>query len=152
MDQSGRTSDFSASNLPIGSVRHLRRPMPLPVGPGGGGVDFAFDVPERARFQGDVGIFAVASTMGERHRRWGSTYSVSIVQGDTVEKVIEVPLPADRERVGDWQPIDLDLARWAGQRIVLRLQVVPEKAVNAVRIGWWGSPRIVVTDAAPRNP
>jgi Zn-dependent protease with chaperone function len=125
--------------------------MPVPVGAGGGGVDFAFDVPERARFQGDVGIFAVASTMGERHRRWGSTYSVSIVQGDTVEKVIEVPLPADRERVGDWQPIDLDLARWAGQRIVLRLQVVPEKAVNAVRIGWWGSPRIVVSDAAPRT-
>ncbi len=127
-------------------------PIPVPVGPGGGGVDFEIDVPERARFQTDVGIFAVATTKGAWNRWWGATYSVSIVRGDTSERVIEVPLPPDPEGEGDWQPIDLDLSRWAGQRVVLRLQVDPDKARNRVRVGWWGSPRIVVSDAAPRTP
>lgn len=152
VDPSGRSSEYPVSSLPIGAERHLRQPIPVPVGPGGGGVDFEIDVPERARFQTDVGIFAVATTKGAWNRWWGATYSVSVVRGDTSERVIEVPLPPDPDGVGDWQPIDLDLSRWGGQRVVLRLQVDPDKVRNRVRVGWWGSPRIVVSDAAPRTP
>lgn len=151
LDLSGRALDYAASSLPRGAVRHLRRPLPIPVGPGGGGVDFTLDVPERARFQADIGIYGIASTQGEFRRWFGATYSVSLVRDGRAEVLSQVSLPTDLKSRGDWQPVEVDLSSWAGQRVVLRLQVIPYLPDDYARLAWWGSPRIVVAETTTQQ-
>jgi hypothetical protein len=151
LDLSGRASDYAASSLPRGGVRHLRRPLPIPVGPGGGGVDFTLDLPERARFQADIGIYGIASTQGEFRRWFGATYSVSLVRDGRAEVLSQVSLPPDLKSRGNWQPVEVDLSSWAGQRVVLRLQVIPYLPDDYARLAWWGSPRIVVAETTTQQ-
>jgi hypothetical protein len=53
------------------------------------------------------------------------------------------------ERVSDarhagrrWTPLDLDLSAYAGEKITLRLELVPEVPLGQRDLTWWGSPRI----------
>ena len=151
LDLSGRVTEYPVSYFPRSGVRHLRRPVPVAVSSGGGGVDFTLDVPERARFEADIGIYGVASSQSEFRRWFGLTYSVSLVRDGRAEVLSQVSLPPDPESRGDWQPIEVDLSSWAGQRVVLRLQVIPDVPTNSMRVAWWGSPRIVVADATTKE-
>ena len=148
VDSSGSVSEFPAARLPLGAIRGLRRPLAVPVAAKGGGVDFDVDVPAGARFESAVGIYAIASTGGHFGRRWGGTYSVSVVRDGRSETLSEVSLPPDPRRQGRWQPLEVDLSRFAGERIVLRLEVVPDVPRERILIAWFGSPRIVAGEGA----
>lgn len=143
----GRT-EVPAAELPSGEVRHLRRPLAVPIGYDGGGVDFPLDVPAGARFEAGVGIFGIASSLGQTRRHWDATYSVSVVRDGVEQRLAEVSLPPDPIH-GTWQTLEADLSAFAGQHVVLRLRVVARASRRGNRVGWWGSPRIVVPSAGP---
>jgi hypothetical protein len=60
----------------------------------------------------------------------------------------------DSKRAGrHWTPVEADLAAWAGQRVTLRLELVPDRAIaRREEISWWGSPRIAGPPASGRPP
>ena len=142
-DPTGRIEGYPAAELPVVGVRHLRRPLPVPVSPRGGGVDFELLVPERARFEADLGIFAVNTTRGPFTPRWGATYQVKVLHEGRADVLAEAWIPDDPRGKATWQPIAADLSPFAGQRVVLRLEVVPGKERRRLLLGFWGSPRIV---------
>jgi hypothetical protein len=76
---------------------------------------------------------------------WGATYSVSVVRQESVELLYRTRLRVDTKSWATWSQVDVDLSRFAGQRVVLRLDVVPDEPRHRVRFGWWGSPRIVAS-------
>jgi hypothetical protein len=141
---------FPADELPVAGVRHLRRPLPVPVGPRGGGVDFPLSVPAGAsRFEADLGIYALHTTLGAFTPRWGGTYRVSVLHEGRADLLAEAWVPDDPRGKATWQPIAADLSPWAGQRVVLRLEVVPAKERRRLLFGFWGSPRIVASAPGP---
>lgn len=146
----GDVEPFPVDELPLAGLRHLRRPLPIPVWGTGGGVDFELEVPSRGRFEGDLGIFAVETTRGPFTPRFGATYRVSVLRAGEAEVLDAIWVPDDPRGKATWRPFVADLSRWAGERLVLRLEVVPRKArYNRLLFGWWGSPRIVSAPAAP---
>jgi hypothetical protein len=151
-DPGGRIEGYSADELPLVGVRHLRRPLPVPVGPRGGGVDFELVVPARARFEADLGIFAVNTTRGPFTPRWGGTYRVSVLHEGRADLLAEAFIPDDPRGNATWQPIAADLSPWAGQRVVLRLEVVPAKERRRLLFGFWGSPRVVSAAQGQTEP
>ncbi|HEX2484080.1 MAG TPA: hypothetical protein VHQ66_02195 [Myxococcota bacterium] len=152
-DPSGRLETFPTQELPEVGIRHLRRPLPVPVSPHGGGADFELVVPDGARLEVDLGIFAVNTTRGPFTPRWGATYRISVLENRSAHRLAETSIPDDPRGKATWQLLAADLSRWAGRRVVLRLEVVPEKPRKRVLLGFWGSPRIVsvaqAEDGAP---
>jgi hypothetical protein len=142
-DPAGRIQTFPLEELPEVAIRHLRRPLPVPVSPHGGGADFELLVPEGARLEVDLGIFAVNTTRGPFTPRWGATYRVSVLEDGSSHRLAETSIPDDPRGKATWQPLAVDLSRWAGRRVVLRLEVVPEKERKRLLLGFWGSPRIM---------
>jgi predicted DNA-binding protein (MmcQ/YjbR family) len=138
----GRT-EVPAEEVPWGLMRHLRRPLGVPLGPDGGGVDFELEVPGGARFEAGVGIFGMRQTS----RRWPATYTVSVVVDGEERELARLRLPPDPTH-GTWQPLVADLSAYAGQRVTLRLRVVPEARDLRKGLGWWGSPRVFVPPGA----
>lgn len=128
------TRRYRAERLPTAGARHLRRLFPIPVGPLGGGVDFELAIPERARLEGSLGL-----------NYWGATYFVSVVCEGRTEVLHRTWLPVDPNSQATWRPVEVDLARFAGKRVVLRLEVVPDEQRGRLWIAWWGSPRIVAS-------
>ncbi|NRA03016.1 MAG: glycosyltransferase family 39 protein [Myxococcales bacterium] len=133
--------------LPTLATRLNRRPLPMLLGPRGGGIDFEIELPERAMFQADVGLEGLVGLDNlYRHPR-NSTLVVSVrSQGEFEEAARFRPLEAKKRQLF-WIPVQVDLSRWGGSRVTLRLELVPEREIDPEELSWWGSPRIVV---APR--
>jgi len=48
-----------------------------------------------------------------------------------------------------WLPLSVDLSRFAGHRVTLRLELRSEQEILPEhRMSWWGSPRITVGGAS----
>ena len=98
-------------------------------------------------FQADVGLEGLVGLDNlYRHPR-NSTLVVSVrSQGEFEEAARFRPLEAKKRQLF-WTPVQVDLSRWGGSRVTLRLELVPEREIDPEELSWWGSPRIVV---APR--
>jgi len=133
-------------------TRRNRRLLAFSLGPGGGGIDFEVDVPERAVFQADASLDRVFGTDEIFGIPWRSRVVVSIGRPGEMVPLAEVTL--ENPFSGKWLPLEADLARWAGQRVTLRMEVIPpaRRPVGRVaEIGYLGSPRIAYR-ADPAGP
>jgi len=123
-----------------------RRPMPILLGAGGGGIDFEIDVPDAARLQADIGLEKI------RGRRVPHpTYSRFLFSAgrDGVFEPLETFKSRRRSDDGSrWRSIEIDLEKYAGERVLLRIEVIPAFPSERRRVAWLGSPRIV-TGAPP---
>jgi hypothetical protein len=54
------------------------------------------------------------------------------------------PVRLGSERRADWTPLEADLSAYAGQRVTLRLELIPDKPLARDFLAWWGSPRIAL--------
>jgi len=138
------------------AARHYRRPLPVALGAGGGGLDFRLEVPPDAVFQADVGYRGLVSIDHQYIHPPGTTAVVSLrpEDADRFTELLAVRIP-DGPRAGRrWRPVQADLSAWAGQRVTLRLEFRTREPLRpGRRLAWFGSPRIAVpappADAAP---
>ncbi|MBW1687280.1 MAG: hypothetical protein JRS35_19715 [Deltaproteobacteria bacterium] len=123
-------------------ARHNRRPLPVRLGPRGGGIDYEIEVPPNARFQAGVGYRGMVSLDNLHEHPKRSRMVVSLGRDGRFE-VLHSERVSDARRAGrGWTPLDLDLSAYAGEHVTLRLELVPEVPLGRSRLTWWGSPRI----------
>ena len=130
-----------------------RRPLLARLGPRGGGVDVDLTLPPGARLEFDWGL---ASLRGAR-RRWEHPeqgrleVAVRMPGQASFETLLSEPLAA-RDPEGAWRTVAVDLSRWAGHTVTLRLQAVTDASLPPrQRLFWWGSPRVVVPETNERS-
>jgi hypothetical protein len=133
------------------AVAQNRRYLPFRLGAEGGGIDFEIDVPVDAVFQADVGypvaIRAWRSHLHpERCRMVVSIGREGEFEEVAVKRVLDTAKPTRR-----WTPIEVDLSPYAGQRVTLRLQLIPDSPLDSRKLAWWGSPRIALRSEASEN-
>jgi hypothetical protein len=124
------------------AARQLRRPLPIVLGPRGGGLDFELTVPDNAVFQAGVGYRGLVSVDHQYLHPSGTTLAVAIDAGDGFERLASVRID-DRPRAGRaWTPLTADLGPYAGRRVTLRLEVTARAPLQDGELSWFGSPRI----------
>jgi hypothetical protein len=70
--------------------------------------------------------------------------------GSEFAELASVRVDDSRDGGRRWTPVEADLSAFAGERIVLRLELDPEVALEpGADLAWWGSPRVVA--APPRD-
>jgi hypothetical protein len=124
--------------------RHNRRPVPMRVGRFGGGLDYAIEVPAGARFEAGVGFRGMVSLddLHEHPKRSRMRVLVRRPGGD-FEELASARVDDSRDGGRRWTPLEVDLSAFAGQQVVLRLELVPEVAIPPpADLAWWGSPRV----------
>jgi hypothetical protein len=137
------------------ATQYNRRPMAFVLGPGGGGLDFDVTIPERAVFQGSVGLRRL-DDFSIRHKHppvtslRASLRPVDATQttgGPTGEfaRLVESPAMQGRFAGRHWTHLEADLSDYAGQRVTLRLELIASRSLPGDSIGWWGSPRIALS-------
>jgi hypothetical protein len=133
-------------------ARHNRRSMPMRLGHWGGGIDYTFTVPEHARFEAGVGYRGMVS-MDDLHVHPRRSHMVVEVGQDGVFEEVARQKVTDVQQGGrHWTPIEVDLSRFAGRKITLRLTIDPKVPIAERDLSWWASPRIVVVDPPPSVP
>jgi hypothetical protein len=144
-DASGRMHEIK-DKVPKLPGRQMRRPFAVTLGEGGGGVDFRLTIPPGGVFQADVGLLSIVSKEERHEHPRAGRHALSISRdGVNFEHLLT-------RRVSDlhprsavrWKPFVVDLSEYAGQEVVLRLQIIAEAPLYAGDIGWWGSPRLTV--------
>jgi hypothetical protein len=136
-------------------ARHNHRPLPMRVGSWGGGIDYDLVVPEGARFEAGIGFRGMVSEDGFYGHPTRSHMVVSIGRDGSFETLIDARVDDSKHGGRTWTEVEADLARWAGQRVTLRLELVPERALRPdEELTWWGSPRIAgrATGSQPADP
>ena len=128
--------------------RLLHRPLPVAIGALGGGLDFEVEIPEDAVFQAGVGYRNMLSVDRQYIHPQGTTLAVSIADHGDFEELASVRV--DDRPIGGrrWTPVEVDLADYAGERVILRLEVRAARPIRGDGVAWWGSPRIAVRPAA----
>ena len=95
--------------------RQLRRPLPIALGPGGGGVDFELSIPhDGAVFQAGVGYRGLVSVDHQYIHPPGTTLVVSIRSDGEFEPVASARIDDGLRAGRSWVPVEADLAAWAG--------------------------------------
>lgn len=129
------------------STQRNRRPLPFGVGAGGGGVDYELEIPPGARFEADAGIRVLGGVSGTMRHAIPVDLVVAIAEpGAEDDAFVQLAsVVVDEYTPGEeWIPVEVDLSRYAGQRMVLRLEAVPRGVLSPLGLAWWGSPRLVV--------
>jgi len=132
------------STAPRLASRYNRRPLPILLGPGGGGIDFELEVPTGALFQADVGLRRVSGPERKYLHPERSRLAVSIGTGDGFETLASIAVLSRRGEGGQWKPVEVDLSAYAGRRVTLRLEVNSELPLEPGGLAWWGSPRVAL--------
>jgi len=150
-DATGRIRD-ATDPVPRLAVRQNRRFLAFWVGERGGGVDFDFEIPPGAVFQTGVGYaFAVGNELFIAPPRARMVAAVDDGSGfRTLENVRVLHVPYDQAVRSDgrggvgkrWISLEVDLSRYVGRSVTLRLAMVPESPTEPEQLGWFGSPRI----------
>lgn len=146
-DGQGAVRD-SSELPPVLPTRKNRRPLALYIGPGGGGVDFELRIPAGAVFQADTGLAVLTST--DRLQMHATPAVMEVQLADPARDPLEFETLASarvdlRVQHGQsWQPLEADLSRFAGRRVVLRLDTRPVSRMSRPELVWWGSPRIAL--------
>jgi hypothetical protein len=123
-------------------ARHNHRPLPMRLGSWGGGIDYDVRIPEHARFEAGIGYRGMVSLDDLHEHPKKSRMRVSIGRGGGFETLLEERV-SDAPRGGrTWTPVQADLSGYAGERVTLRLELVPDAPVGRADLAWWGSPRL----------
>ena len=69
---------------------------------------------------------------------------ISIGRAGRFETLASARLLPSGSRVPRWLPLEVALSPYAGQRVTLRLEVIPEVALERGAVAWLGSPRIAL--------
>ncbi|HEY5656894.1 MAG TPA: hypothetical protein VIY27_03810, partial [Myxococcota bacterium] len=128
------------------AARQLNRPLPVELGERGGGVDFELRVPLDAVFQAGVGYRSLSSVDHQYVHPPGTAAFVSI-RPEGAEGFEELGAFAidDRPAGGRrWRAIEVDLSRFGGQRVTLRLAFRARRDPGREHLAWFGSPRIAL--------
>ncbi len=121
-----------------------RRFLPIVLGARGGGIDFDVKIPEGGVFQAGVG-YPVANGSDRPHRHpAASSMRLSIRKDDDFLVLAEKEVNPNFNDVRRWEPFEVDLSRFAGSAVTLRLELVPTRPVRPGQLAWWGSPRIAI--------
>jgi hypothetical protein len=127
------------------ATRANRRPLPIVVGAGGGGLDYEIEVPPNAWFHAGIGLARVDAPNGPRTHVRGARLELALREGSgPFETLASQPVPVERGAGTRWTPLEVDLGPYAGRRVTLRLQVVGDAPLRPGALAWWGSPVIVV--------
>jgi hypothetical protein len=147
-DEPGQERDEPdpAPRLP---ARHNRRTLGMRLGQWGGGLDWQLDVPPGARLQLDTGFIGMASTENMHEHPLLSRIVVSLRRDGVFEPLDQHVLHLNRNDTPHWQPMEVDLSKYAGEHVTLRIALEPEGAVGIRDLAWLGSPRIAL---APETP
>jgi arylsulfatase A-like enzyme len=106
---------------------------------------YTVDLPPRARLALACGI------PPERHDRPGVEFVVKVKRGDREETAFTLLLdPVSRRIHRRWVPEEIDLSRWAGERVDVVLETRGFEEGDDPRRAFWGSPAI--TSAAAEAP
>lgn len=128
-------------------ARHIRRPLPMRLSHWGGGIDYDLVVPEGAHFDAGIGYRGMVTDEGLYGHPPHSRMVVSVGRDGAFETVLDQRVD-DRAQAGrTWTPVEADLSRFAGQRVTLRLELVPMRAIGPDDLSWWGSPRLFAKPA-----
>jgi hypothetical protein len=124
-------------------ARHGRRSMPMRLGYWGGGLDYEFTVPDHARFEAGVGYRGMVS-LEDLHVHPRRSFMVVEVGRDGVfEEVLRQKVTDVQMGGRHWTPVEVDLSRFAGEAITLRLTIDATVPIAERDLSWWASPRIV---------
>ncbi len=118
-----------------------RRPLPVLLGPRGGGIDFELELPEGAIFQAGIGMASLVGRADLYAQAVASRFQVSVATDGEFEKVDSVFLVAGGIL---WKPFEVDLSAYGGERVTLRLELVPNAPPDPDDVAFWGSPRIAL--------
>jgi len=132
---------IAEAETPLLATSRNRRPLPIWMDAWGGGIDYEIQVPESGVFQADVGLARIRGYRPIHPMR--VTFSLSLSTGGAFETVASREVLHDASEGNHWTPFEADLSAHAGRRVVLRLEVMPEKSLPKPKVAWWGSPRVV---------
>ena len=70
--------------------------------------------------------------------------------GGPLEELASIRIDDSRDGGERWTPLEADLSAFAGKRITLRLELVPDDPIAdpSTLLAWWGSPRIALPPEA----
>jgi hypothetical protein len=123
-------------------ARHNHRGLAMRLGDWGGGIDYDLVVPADARFEAGIGFRGMVSLSNFHGHPLRSHMRVSVGRDGRFQQVLSRRVD-DAPRAGrEWTRVSADLSAWAGERVTLRLELVPEKPVGTADLAWWGSPRL----------
>ncbi len=125
------------------ATKYNRRPIGFHLGARGGGLDFDIDVPANAIFQGDVGLWVVNGRDNIYRHPSRTTLRVSVLENGGFQTLASQPAMSRGADWRRWTPVEVDLSRYAGQSITLRLELDAGYRLPSDQISYWGSPRIV---------
>jgi hypothetical protein len=125
-------------------TRMNRRTLGIRLGQWGGGLDWEVELPPRARLQLDVGLIGMVSTTDMHMHAYGSRLVISVRRNGDFERLYREGFEVGKE----WQPVEVDLSRHAGERLTLRVEIEVDEPVRRADLSWLGSPRIALPPAA----
>ncbi len=121
-----------------------RRPVAVRLGPGGGGIDFDIEVPRDAVLQTDVGIVSIFGLQHRYEHARQSRVEVSVGRAGRFESLASVRVLSGRDWGLRWTPLEVDLSAYGGERVILRLELIPDAPLEPDLVAFWGSPRIAL--------
>ena len=127
-------------------AHHNRRPLAVRLGRFGGGLDYELELPASARFDAGVGFRGMASQEAlHGHPRRSRMRVLLRRPGGSFEELVSARIDDSREAGRAWTPLEGDLSAWGGERVTLRLELVPEVPIDdGADLVWWGSPRVAL--------
>lgn len=101
-------------------------------------ISFPLVVPRNGRFEADVGILPEAWRMGGD----GVTFRVGLSAGAEYQTLFTIYIdPKHDEHDRQWQPVTIDLSRWAGREVKLILSTdAGPKSDPIADWAFWGTP------------
>jgi hypothetical protein len=139
-----RAEQESTERPPRLVSRHNHRALPLRLGVWGGGIDYRITVPEGARFETGYGYRGMVS-LDDLHEHPVRTHIVvSVGENGVFETLADEKVSDARMEGRRWTDLSVDLSRYAGREITLRLAALPEVETGKRNLSWLASPRIVV--------
>jgi hypothetical protein len=133
------------------AARQLHRPLPVALGSGGGGIDFDLVLPQDAVFQAGVGYRGLVSIDHHYLHPPGVTLAVEIRRegSDGFEELASIRINDNLRAGRRWVPFEVDLSRFGGERVTLRLAARAKDLAEPDMLTWWGSPRIATPALDP---
>jgi hypothetical protein len=124
------------------ATKFNRRPLTVLLGSMGGGIDFEIEIPPDAVFEADIGIEGLVGIDDLYEQAEQSRLEVSVArEGSSFEKLASAHVVSTGRR---WRPLHLDLSAYGGERVILRLELLPDAPLEPDLVAFWGSPRIAL--------
>ncbi|MDG2051954.1 MAG: hypothetical protein P8M78_17510, partial [Myxococcota bacterium] len=151
-DASGRRRDFRRESLKF-ETRFNRRPLAVPVGARGGGIEYELKVPPGTVLEFSLGIGALFSGPHPFYQVPRSRFEILIGDSEGFKRLFSASYDQSRhDQSRKWTDYQIDLSEWGGQAVTLRFEVVAENPQRTLGVAWWGSPRLIERSAVGDGP